>query len=122
MSLPNYDNRIEKILTSFKNMGWISLDIGFLYPSMDWDPYLHKHVWCNAGKHSQLIIQDSAIFNPEEMSKINEILDEAEIVMSLPEFYGEESMYYTLDSKSNHWINLGDIYSEGVFYIMFKRL
>lgn len=112
------NGRIKNLLKSFKGIGWVSIDIGFLHPSMDWDPHLHKYVPCNAGKHHKLVIQDGEVFNPEELSKVNDILDEAEIEMPLPEFYGEESVPYTLNSK-NRWVNLGDTYAEGVFYVMF---
>lgn len=90
------DERIVDFLASFKDKGWISVEIGFFTPGTEWNSHTHESEPVNNGEHYNLIIRDGKILNPEEMDNFLSILDTEDITDPLPAFDGEKLDLYTL--------------------------
>lgn len=114
------DERIVDFLASFKDKGWISVEIGFCTPGTEWNSHTHESEPVNIGEHYGLIIRDGEILNPEEMGSFLSILDTEGIVDPLPAFDGKELDYYTL--KNGKWVISEEAEEKGFFYASYYRI
>lgn len=113
------DERIVDFLASFKDKGWISVEIGFFTPGTEWNSHTHESEPVNDGGYYNLIIRDGEILDPEEMDNFLSILDAEGIADPLPAFDGKELDLYTLiDGK---WASL-DGSKEDFFYVSYYSI
>ena len=115
------DTRIKKFLDSFKDKGWISVEIGFWLPKLVWDPRFKESDYCNMGDSANIIIRDGEVLNPEDLEELLWIIDLAGIEDPLPEFNGEMLTQYALSEDKKSW-ELPPHNSEEYFYIYYYNV
>lgn len=114
------DERIVDFLASFKDKGWISVEIGFFTPGTEWNSHTHESEPVNDGEHYNLIIRDGEILNPEEMDNFLSILDAEGIAGPLPAFDGKALDLYTL--RNGKWVSSEEAEEKDFFYTSYYRV